>query len=78
MRKSIKKLKKIIDTTKDTGKLPKGLSLTDFRTLEDVYNNLLKETEVEFISNSVKTLLDSCGIKTREKGIGWIVYVAHR
>lgn len=48
-------------------------------TLEDiyecirVYNSIVRNDKPEFINGKVKEILDKCGIKTIEKGIGWRV-----
>ena len=67
------KLKKIIEKAYSTGKLPNKLTISDFREIEFVYHNLLCGKPTEIINERIKTILDSCGIKTQEKGIGWIV-----
>ena len=38
-----------------------------------LYNELIKGEHPEFISFSVKKILDNCDIMIAPKGIGWIV-----
>lgn len=71
----MKKLKNYIDNAYGFGKLPKDLTLAEYRVLEDVYIDLLLGKESEFISEKVKQILNRCGINTREKGIGWVAYI---
>lgn len=72
----MKKLKSYIETWID-GKSVKGIRVTpyDIYTCIDAYNALAKNEKFEFISENVKTILDKCGISTKEKGIGWIAYI---
>lgn len=71
----MKKLKEIIDKAYNFGKLPKGCHLADFRVLEIVYDDLKNNKESAFFQGTVKSILDKCGIKTTEYGIGWIATV---
>lgn len=70
----MKKLKALIEKAYQVGKLPYGIPLTSFRILESVYDALSQKQTQEFISRDVKMVLDKCGIKTREHGIGWVAY----
>lgn len=70
----MKKLKALIEKAYQVGKLPYGIPLTSFRILESVYDALSQKQTQEFISRDVKMVLDKCGIKTRERGIGWVAY----
>ena len=67
-------LEKMIDKVYETGKLPKGISLSDFRVLEDVYTALKESREAEFINQTICDVLTKCRIKTKTHGIGWIAY----
>lgn len=69
----MKKLYNLIEKVYETGKLPKCCTITDFNILVSVYNELVKQGQSEFISFSVKNILENCGIMTAPKGIGWIV-----
>lgn len=70
----MKKLKSYIATWLD-GKHIKGINITPEEIWEcvDIYNAIVKKGKPEFISGNVKKILDKCGIKTVEKGIGWRV-----
>ena len=59
------------------GKSVKGVRATpiDIYTCIDAYNALVKKRKFEFINGNVKTILDKCGIFTKEKGIGWIAFI---
>lgn len=70
----MKKLKALIERAYQVGKLPYGIPLASFRILENVYDTLSQKQTKEFISSDVKMVLDKCGIKTRERGIGWVAY----
>ena len=70
----MKKLKQIIDKAYTDGKLPPGLSLTDFRILESVYISLTEKRSFEFIQEAILPILDRCKIKYKECGIGWVAY----
>ena len=69
----MKKLKQIIDRAYNEGKIPRGLSLLDFRILESIYINLKEKRSYEFIQAAILPILDRCKIKYKERGIGWIV-----
>ena len=56
----MKKLKQIIDRGYNEGKIPRGLSLTDFRLLESIYISLTEKRPYEFIQSTILP-------------IGWIV-----
>ena len=77
--KKIKRLKKWIDDgysmIDNKGKMPKGISIYDFRTIEDAYTAISRNESIEFISQTVHDVLEKCGITMEVKGIGWI---AHR
>lgn len=66
----IQKLKQYIDILCD-GKKIRGIdmSLSDIYTLIDIYNGHADC----FIQGNVKKVLDKCGIKTTEQGVGWRV-----
>ena len=69
----MKKLYELIKEVYDTGKLPKCCTVADFHILVSVYNNLVKGGHPEFVSISVKNILENCGIMVAPKGVGWIV-----
>ena len=69
----MKKLYNLIEKVYQTGKLPKYCSLADFNIIVSIYNEIIKGKNPEFISFSVKKILDNCGIITAQKEIGWIV-----
>lgn len=70
----MKKLRNIIIEVYDSGKLPKGMTLYDFRAIEIIYEDLLLKRQSEFINKKIKSLLESLGLKTKEKGVGWVVF----
>ena len=70
----MKKLKALIEKSYEVGKLPYGIPLYSFRVLESVYDALSQNQTKEFINSDVKMVLDKCGIKTKERGIGWVTY----
>lgn len=70
----MKKLKNIIEKIIYDGKFPKGITPYMVDVLIDIYNNINNDIETEFIEKDIKILLDKCGIKTKEHGIGWIAY----
>ena len=70
----MKKLKNIIEKIIYDGKFPKGITPYMVNILVDIYNNINNDTDTEFIAKDIKILLDKCGIKTKEHGIGWIAY----
>lgn len=70
----MKKLKDMIETIIYKGKFPAGITPYMTDVLISVYNNLLNGENAEFIESSIKSLMDKCGIKTKENGIGWIAY----
>lgn len=69
----MKKLYNLIEKVYQTGHLPKCCTIADFNIIVSVYNEIIKGKNPEFISFSVKKILDNCGIMTAPKGIGWIV-----
>jgi hypothetical protein len=69
----MKKLKQIIDKAYNEGKIPRGLSLTDFRLLESIYISLTEKRSYEFIQAAILPILDRCKIKYKERGIGWVI-----
>ena len=70
----MKKLKNIIEKIIYDGKFPKGITPYMVDVLIDIYNNINNDIETEFIEKDIKILLDKCGIKTKEHGIGWMAY----
>ena len=73
-----KKLKEYIEKTHETvtrkGKFPKGISSQYvFQELVRVYNGIVRDRTVEFICGDIVPILDHCGIKYKEEGIGWII-----
>lgn len=70
----MKKLRNIIIEVYDSGKLPKGMTLYDFRVIEIIYEDLLHKRQSEFINEEIKPLLERLGFKTKEKGVGWVVF----
>ena len=70
----MKKLKQIIDKTYNEGKLPHGLTLVEFRTLEYLYDSLTEKHPFEFIQGAILPILDRGKIKYKTRGIGWIAY----
>lgn len=73
----MKKLKSYIEKWID-GQTVRGISVTlrDIYECIDIYNALVRKEKPEFINGNVKKILDKCGIKTIEKGIGWKAEVA--
>ena len=70
----MKKLRNIIIEVYDSGKLPKGMTLYDFRVIEVIYEDLLHKRQSEFINEEIKPLLERSGLKVKEKGVGWVVF----
>ena len=70
----MKKLRNIIIEAYDSGKLPKGMTLYDFRVIEVIYEDLLHKRQSEFINEEIKPLLEHSGLKVKEKGVGWVVF----
>jgi hypothetical protein len=70
----MKKLREYLKKWMD-GQKVKGLYVTptDIYILIDIYNAMANKEKPEFIQENVKKVLDKCGIKTKEKGIGWQV-----
>ena len=48
-----------------------NVSLYDIQECVRIYNAMVRKEKPEFINGKVKEILDKCGIKTVEKGIGW-------
>lgn len=68
----MKKLREYIEQWLD-GKQIKGMHVTllDIHELIDIYNAIIRKEKPEFINGDVKKILDKCGIKSKEHGIGW-------
>lgn len=49
------------------------VSAYDVHECINVYNGIVRGEKPEFINGNVKTILDKCGIKANEHGIGWQV-----
>lgn len=49
------------------------VTLTTIRECEIIHNALIRGEKPAFINGTVKKILDECGIKTVEYGIGWRV-----
>lgn len=71
---NMKKLREYIIKWTD-GQKVRGInvSLYDVEECIRVYNAIILKEKPEFINGKVKEILDKCGIKTVEKGIGWRV-----
>ena len=69
------KLKEILEKIFETGNLPKNITPYEADRLVDIYNDLLSGRKSEFIESNIKDVLDSCGIKTEAKGVGWVAYL---
>lgn len=67
----MKELFKIIEKVYETGKLPRGYTLSDFRVLECAYMDLVQYCYTNFITEKCYETLVKCGITVKEKGIGW-------
>ena len=72
MRK-INKLGEMLNKCYFEGKMPRCCSAADIAILQIVYNALSAGEKPEFISASVKTILENMGFIVAPKGIGWIV-----
>ena len=68
----MKKLKSYLMKWMD-GQKVRGInvSLYDIQECVRIYNAMVRKEKPEFINGKVKEILDKCGIKTVEKGIGW-------
>ena len=57
------------------GKNIKGFNLSpyDKQELIRIYNGMVRHKQPEFICGNVKEILDKCGIKTMQVGVGWKV-----
>ena len=72
--RSIKKLRELIEKVMDTGKMPKGMTLCEFRELVSAYNALASGENFTTIQQNVRDTLEKCGLRTAVDGIGWAVY----
>ena len=70
----VKKFKECLDKWL-AGETVKGIpvTLSTIRECEIIYNALIRGEKPAFINGTVKKILDECGIKTVEYGIGWRV-----
>ena len=70
----MKKLKSYLMKWMD-GQKVRGInvSLYDIQECVRIYNAMVRKENPEFINGKVKEILDKCGIKTVEEGIGWRV-----
>ena len=70
----MKKLKSYLEKWMDGQKI-RGInvSLYDITECVRIYNAMVRKEKPEFINGKVKEILDKCGIKTVEEGIGWRV-----
>ena len=69
----MKKLQRMIDNAYYYGKLPDGCSVSDFRELEYIlYGYTDHGANTTFIQDSVKHILESCGITVKPHGIGYV------
>ena len=68
------KIKKLINTAYEVGRLPKNLSLSDFRQLEDIYIELKKQG-VSYTNSTYVALIFEENYPTNIKrtDIGWII-----
>lgn len=62
---------RVICEDASNGKFPEGFTLMQVWHLIDIYNDLERGKKHEFIKYEIARLLDSVGIKTEHKGIGW-------
>ena len=69
----IRKLGAMLNKCYFEGKMPKCCTQSDVAVLQCVYNELSAHKKPEFISMSVKTVLENLGFIVAPKGIGWIV-----
>ena len=67
----MKELFEIIEKVYETGNLPRGYTLADFRVLENVYMDLTQYCCAGFISEKCYKTLVKYGIEVKENGIGW-------
>ena len=70
----MKKLKSYLMKWMD-GQKVRGInvSLYDIQECVRIYNEMVRKENPEFINGKVKEILDKCGIKAVEEGIGWRV-----
>lgn len=68
----MKKLYELIKEVYKTGELPNCCTIADFDILLSVYNDLVNGGHPQFISLSVKNILENCGIIVAPKGVGWV------
>lgn len=68
----MKKLKRYLIIWQSGEKI-KGISVSlyDITELYRIYSMIILGDKPEFINGNVKDILDKCGIKTVQKGIGW-------
>ena len=71
----MKKLYNTIMHMYDFGKLPKGITPAEAFMLPDIYSHLAEHKETRFVQSGIRSLLESCGIKTRLEGIGYVAYL---
>ncbi|MBD5534542.1 MAG: hypothetical protein HDQ99_02560 [Lachnospiraceae bacterium] len=71
----MKKLKEWIEIWVDGKKVRgiKNVPPATIRELIDIYNAIIRKEKPSFINGKVKEILDKCGIKTENEGIGWRV-----
>lgn len=50
-----------------------NVSLYDIQECVRIYNAIVRKEKPSFINGTVKKILDKCGIKTENEGIGWRV-----
>ena len=65
------KLEKLINNAWYHGKLPDGCSAADLRVLDWIYDGLKCGVDSTFIQESVKLVLESCGIRVKAHGTGY-------
>lgn len=71
----MRKLAEFLNNIFNTGKIPKGLTLTDVRLLSAVYNDLCEFESTTIINKAILPILKDCGIKTKKEGIGWRCFI---
>ena len=67
----MEKLRGMIEKWLD-GKIPRNMRLYLVDVMIMIYNDLAAGRTSEFISEDALPILRKCGIKTAEKGIGWV------
>lgn len=71
----MKKFRQYIETWLD-GKQVRGIKNVSPATIWEcvyIYNAIARKEKPSFINGTVKEILDKCGIKTENEGIGWRV-----